>query len=117
MSFYELKDIQEVPLINGITVKAIYAEKSSVFFLELPAFSRIPTHHHPSEQIGIVLEGEIEYTIEDETKVCGKGSTFVIPPNAHHSLVVVSKKSAKLIDFFTPRRKHTESLTYVEQKQ
>ena len=95
MSFYELKNIQEVPLVSGITVKAIHAKKCSVSFLDLPAFSRIPTHHHPSEQIGVVLEGEVEYTIENETKICGKGSAFVIPPNVPHSLVVVSKKPAK----------------------
>ena len=114
MPFYELKDIREIPLVSGITVKAVYAEKCSVSFLDLPAFSRIPTHHHPSEQIGVVLEGKIEYTINDETKVCEKGSAFVIPPNAPHSLVVVSEKPAKLIDFFTPQHKHSEPITYSE---
>jgi quercetin dioxygenase-like cupin family protein len=103
-------------LINGITLKAIYSEKSSVSFLDLPAFSRIPTHHHSNEQIGVILEGEMEYTIGKETRVCGKGTAFVIPPNTPHSLVVVSNKPAKLIDVFTPRREITEPLKYVEEE-
>jgi quercetin dioxygenase-like cupin family protein len=98
-------------------LKAIYSEKSSISFLELPAYSRVPSHHHPSEQIGIVLEGEIQYTIENETKVCGKGAAFVIPPNAHHSLVVVSDKPAKLVDIFTPKRQISKPLQYIGQQK
>jgi quercetin dioxygenase-like cupin family protein len=116
MSFYHLEEIQAIPLVNGITVKAIYSEKSSVSFLDLPPYSRIPMHHHENEQIGGVLEGEIEYTIENETAVCTPGMTFVIPPNAHHAAVVVSNTPAKLIDIFTPPRDLTEPLRYKEKE-
>ena len=114
-AFYELKDLQDIPLINGVTTKSISGEKSSVAFVDLPAYSRISTHHHSSEQIGIVLEGEIEYTIEEETKLCKKGSAFIIPPNALHSLVVISNKPAKLVDIFTPKREMTKPFKYVEK--
>lgn len=115
MSFYKLEDIQAIPLVNGITIKAIYSEKSSISFLDLPPYSRIPMHHHENEQIGVVLEGEIEYTIGDETVLCHTGMTFVVPPNVHHAAVVVSKKPAKLLDVFTPPRKVTEPLRYAEK--
>ena len=95
MSFYKLEDIQAIPLVNGITIKAIYSEKSSISFLDLPPYSHIPIHHHENEQIGVVLEGEIEYTIGDETVLCHPGMTFVVPPNVNHAAVVVSKKPAK----------------------
>ncbi|MCP4403408.1 MAG: cupin domain-containing protein [bacterium] len=114
--FYELKDLQEIPLINGITMKAIYGEKSSVTFVDLPPYSHIDSHHHKREQIGIVLEGEIQYTIEGETKTCGKGAAFVIPPNAHHSLLVASEKGAKMLDIFTPKRDIAAALSYVDKK-
>ncbi len=117
MPFYELTDLQEIPLLNGITLKAVYSEKSSVSFLDLPAYSRIPTHHHNNEQIGIVMEGEMEYTIGNETAVCRKGSMFVIPPNVPHSLIVVSKNSAKLIDIFTPQRNVPEAWQGEEGKK
>jgi quercetin dioxygenase-like cupin family protein len=117
MPFYDLEDIPDVPLVNGITLKAIYSEKSSISFLDLPAYSRIPTHHHPSEQIGIVLEGAMQYTIGEETKVCRKGTAFVIPPHAPHSLVVVSGKPAKLVDIFTPKRQVSEPLQYMGKKE
>ncbi|MBD3305277.1 cupin domain-containing protein [candidate division KSB3 bacterium] len=108
MAFYELSDLGDTPLINGITLKAIYGENLSASFLELPSFSRVPPHHHSNEQIGIVLQGEIEYTIGGETQVCHEGMAFVIPPNVCHSLVVVSERPAKLVDVFTPIRKASE---------
>lgn len=104
MPFFELQKIRDIPLVNGITLKAIYGEKCSASFLELPPFSSIPAHHHENEQIGIVIEGELEYTIGGETRHCHKGTAFVIPPNTVHFGVVISDQPAKLIDFFTPPR-------------
>ena len=115
MPFYELKDIQEIPLVNGITIKAVYGESVSVSFLEFPAQSRIPPHTHPNEQIGIVTEGALQYTIDGESKLCAAGAAFVIPPNAVHSARVVSDKPAKLLDVFTPPRNIMEPLRYTER--
>ena len=114
--FYELKDLPEIPLVNGITTKAVSGEKSSVAFVDLPPMSHVDLHHHSREQIGIVLEGEVEYTIEGEIKHCRKGTVFVVPPNAHHSLVVTSEKGAKMLDIFTPKRDMTAAFKYVEKK-
>jgi quercetin dioxygenase-like cupin family protein len=115
MPFYELKDIQEIPLVNGITIKAVYGSNVSVSFLEFPAYSTIPPHTHPNEQIGIVTEGALHYTINGESKLCSAGSAFVIPPNAVHSARVVSDKPAKMIDVFTPSRNIMEPLRYTER--
>lgn len=113
--FYELKDLQEIPLVNGITTKAVSGEKSSVAFVDLPPMSHVDLHHHGREQIGIVMEGEVEYTIEGEIKICGKGSVIVVPANAHHSLAVVSKTGAKMLDIFTPKRDMTAAFRYVKK--
>jgi quercetin dioxygenase-like cupin family protein len=115
MPFYELQDIQEIPLVNGITIKAVYGNHVSVSFLEFPANSTIPPHVHPNEQIGIVTDGALHYTINGEGKLCSVGSVFVIPPNAVHSARVVSDKPAKMIDVFTPSRNIMEPLSYTER--
>ncbi len=115
MPFYELKDIQEIPLVSGITIKAIYGQSVSVSFLEFAAYSKIPPHAHPNEQIGIVEEGALLYTIGDETKLCSAGTAFAIPSNVVHSATVVSDQPAKLIDVFTPPRDIQESLKYTDQ--
>ena len=115
MPFYELKEIHELPLVNGITIKAIYGSNVSVSFLEFPAYSKIPPHAHPNEQIGIVEEGALLYTINGESKLCPAGTAFVIPPNAVHSATVVSDKPVRLIDVFTPPRNVMEPLNYTNR--
>jgi len=115
MPFYELKDIQEIPLVNGITIKAVYGSSVSVSFLEFPAHSTIPPHMHPNEQIGIVTEGALHYTISGESKLCPAGTAFVVPPNAVHSARVVSHTPAKLIDVFAPPRNVMEPLKFTER--
>ncbi len=116
MSLYKLEEIQAIPLVNGITVKAIYGENISVSFIELPPYSRIPLHHHENEQISVVLEGEIEYTVGDKTTMCHEGMTLVVPPNVPHAVIVISNGPAKLIDIFTPPKEATEPLRYKEKQ-
>ena len=108
MPFFQLHDIQEVALYNGIRIRAVYGESLSVSILEFPPFTRIPPHRHPNEQIGIVEEGEMEYTIGEHTMVCRKGTAFVIPPNTTHSATVLSDTPARIVDVFTPPRRITE---------
>ena len=110
MAFYELDNMQGLPLVNGIDMKAVYGTQCSISLLELQPLAKILGHRHPNEQIGVVLKGEIEYTIGDETKVCRKGTAFLIPPNTPHSAVVVSREAAQLLDIFAPPRDLNQAL-------
>lgn len=110
MAFFELNQMQEIPIVPGINTRAVYGTQSSISFLELEPLSKIPEHHHPNEQIGVVLKGEIEYTIGNETRTCRKGTAFLIPPNTPHSGVVVSREKAQLLDIFAPPRDVHEPL-------
>jgi quercetin dioxygenase-like cupin family protein len=115
MAFFDLNQMQGLPLIEGINSKAVYGSQCSVSFLDLKPMSRLPEHHHPNEQIGIVLKGEIDYTIGDDAKTCRKGDAFLIPPNTSHSAVVVSREAAQLLDIFAPPRDLNEPLNYTEK--
>jgi len=68
---------------------------------------------HVNEQIVIIHEGSIEYTVGDETRVVGEGDVIVIPPNVPHSARALGKR-VKGLDIFTPpraeKRYHPEQL-------
>jgi quercetin dioxygenase-like cupin family protein len=115
MPFFQLSDIQDVPLTHGITIKGISGQNISVSFLEFSPFSRIPPHRHPNEQIGIVEEGELEYTIGDHTMVCRPGMAFLIPANVIHSAAVISDRPVRLVDVFTPPRQFTDPLKFEDR--
>jgi len=115
MPFFQLSDIQAVPLVPGIAIKGISGPSLSVSFLELAPGSRIPPHRHPNEQIGIVEEGELEYTIGDHTMVCRPGTGFLVPANVIHSAAVISGRPVRLVDVFTPPRQFTDPLRLEER--
>lgn len=112
MAFFDLNQMQGTPLVQGINIKAVYGTQCSASFLELDPMTKIPEHHHPNEQLGFVLKGELEYTIGTETRTCRKGTGFLIPPNTPHSGVVVSREGAQVLDIFAPPRDLNEPLSY-----
>lgn len=63
----------------------------------------VPTHSHPHEQMGILLDGEFEFTIGSETKRMKKGDLWRIPGNVPHS-VKAGERGAYALDVFSPPR-------------
>jgi quercetin dioxygenase-like cupin family protein len=71
--------------------------------LELAPHSTVARHSHPHEQAGIMLEGEMEFTIGDETRIVKAGDLFVIPGGVEHSVRVLDQP-VKALDIFSPVR-------------
>jgi quercetin dioxygenase-like cupin family protein len=63
----------------------------------------IPHHRHVHEQITYVLEGEMEFTVEGETKLLKAGDGVIILSNQEHSARVLDKP-AKALDAWYPIR-------------
>jgi quercetin dioxygenase-like cupin family protein len=48
---------------------------------------QVPWHKHDdTEQVMIILEGEVDMTIEDETKTLQAGDVVVVNRGLHHKL-------------------------------
>ena len=63
----------------------------------------MPLRSHPHEQGGILIRGQLELTIGDETRLCEAGSMFIIPPHIPHRAVAVGGP-AVVLDCFSPVR-------------
>jgi len=48
----------------------------TVTLVSLGAHAVLPPHSHSHEQAGYVLEGEIEFTISEQTQVLGPGDLY-----------------------------------------
>lgn len=59
-------------------------------------------HEHPHEQVVYVVEGELDFTIGDETRRVGKGDSMYAPPNVRHGAVSVT--DSLVLDVFSPQR-------------
>jgi len=51
--------------------------------------SSIHEHNHPNEEVWVIIDGEFEVTIGDQTQVAGPGAVAVVPPDAPHSVRVL----------------------------
>jgi quercetin dioxygenase-like cupin family protein len=62
-----------------------------------------PAHDHPFDQCGVVLEGEIEMSIEEEKKLMRSMETYFIPAGVKHNWKTVAS-SAKILDVVVKQR-------------
>jgi quercetin dioxygenase-like cupin family protein len=108
-----LVDIASQPVIDvwGETVRArrIDGERVTLAVVELAPDANVPGHRHENEQLGMVITGNVTFTIGDETRVLGPGGTWRIPSGVYHE-VQVGPSGAAVIDIFAPIRSDWDTL-------
>ena len=71
--------------------------------VELAPDAIVPGHQHDAEQLGMVVEGSVVFTIGDERRELGPGGTWRIPSNVPHQ-VTTGPHGATVVDIFAPPR-------------
>ena len=97
-----LDEIKKKLLTEGINGQYVHGEKSTFGYVTIDKGSALPAHQHPHEQITMMIEGNMEMTIGDDTYNLIPGTIQVIPSNVMHS--AIAHTDCKLIDIFTPVR-------------
>ena len=72
-----------------------------------------PLHLHEDDELIVILKGELEVRLGDETHVVGPDHTLAIPPNVEHGFSVVGGGEAELLIFF-PVPNPFDRTTYLE---
>jgi quercetin dioxygenase-like cupin family protein len=90
-------------IFPGVTIHTCALDKMMLSFVELAPHSVVEEHSHPHEQVGMLLEGRVRFTIGGEEKLLSKGDMWRIPGNVKHRVVVLDEP-AKAIDIFSPIR-------------
>ena len=72
-------------------------------FHDGPTAQPDPPHSHPHEQISYVVFGEINFVLGNEVTRLGPGDIFTVPPNAPHSIQLLTE-NVRLVDTFSPIR-------------
>jgi quercetin dioxygenase-like cupin family protein len=68
---------------EGLTSYLLQCTNHQVIFMSFEKDAEIPEHSHEA-QWGVVLDGEIELTINAERQIYRKGDTYFIPENTPH---------------------------------
>ena len=103
MPFIDIKSIPAHEVCPGCRLRTPYGQNLMLSYLEMDEGGVIPLHDHPHEQGGMLLEGKLELTIGDETRIVEAGSMFIIPPNVPHKAVAI-EGPAVVLDVFSPIR-------------
>ena len=103
MPFINLDDFEPIELAPGVIARTPYGERLMLSYVEVEEGSVVPTHQHPHEQAGIVLEGKMEITIGEESRICNPGDMFIVPPETPHSFHPIGGP-VKSLDAFSPVR-------------
>lgn len=73
----------DIPL-QGIKAYLSQSSTHQIIFMEFENSVDLPEHSHAA-QVGFVLEGQIELTIDGKKNTYGKGDRYYIPAGVPHS--------------------------------
>ena len=88
---------------DAVRARKVEGERITLAVVELGPNAMVPEHRHNAEQMGIVIEGSVTFTIDGETRDLGPGGTWRILSNRPHT-VQAGPEGAVAIDVFTPIR-------------
>ncbi len=76
----------DIPL-KGLTARLSQGPDHQILFMTFEEDTELPEHSHEA-QYGIVLEGQIDITINGELKSYVKGDRYYIPEGIKHSATI-----------------------------
>ncbi len=101
--FIDPSQVQRRELAPGIHLRTMWGDKVMMSLLEVAPKAVVPRHSHPHEQAGLILQGEFDLTIGEETRHVKQGDAYVIPGGVEHS-VLGSDGWSLALDIFSPPR-------------
>jgi quercetin dioxygenase-like cupin family protein len=104
-----MSDLQELggltakAIWDGVTARTVQGERITLAYVELEPGAVVPEHRHENEQVGVLIQGSMTFTIGDETREVGPGGTWRILGGTPHE-VRVGDAGAIAVEAFSPTR-------------
>jgi mannose-6-phosphate isomerase-like protein (cupin superfamily) len=99
-----IQNLPEADLpLSGVRGWLLNGEKGQVLFIQADEKTLLPSHKH-GNQWGIVVDGEMELTIGNETGRYHKGDSYYMPAGTPHKAVLY--KGFRALDFFEDRDRY-----------
>jgi quercetin dioxygenase-like cupin family protein len=90
-------------IFPGVNIFTAHGRHAMISLVEMKPHSRVEPHEHPHEQLGMLLEGEGDFTIGEETRHVRPGDIWRIPGGVVHSLIC-GDRPIRAMDVFYPIR-------------
>ena len=89
---------------EGIKAWILQGEKHQLVFFQMEANAKVPEHSHDYPQWGMMIEGEMEMTIDGRTRNYKKGDEYLIPTRAKHKARFLAK--SRVMDLFSEKTRY-----------
>ena len=90
-------------IFPGVSIHTMAGQNAMLSLVEFEPHAVVQPHSHPHEQMGMLLEGELTFTIGDEEQTIRPGDMWRIPGGVVHKAVAGDSKVVAL-DVFQPIR-------------
>lgn len=107
MPFIDTTHAPHLRIWDGIHGPVFHSPDLTFGYFILEEGSVVGQHQHPQEQWTHVLEGELKFTLEGETRILTAGMIAHMPPHVPHGAVAL--KRCRVIDCFRPVREDLKS--------
>lgn len=103
MTYFTIDDLDVTKMAAGVDRRAVYLDKLMLTFVDFEPGIDLPRHSHAHEQITLVLEGTLEFTLDEETKILSAGQGVTVASNMPHSARSLDGP-ARVLDAWHPVR-------------
>jgi quercetin dioxygenase-like cupin family protein len=101
--FVDKNECSHHEIFPGVHIYTVAGGELMLSLVEMEPGAVVEKHDHPHEQMGLMLEGEAEFTIGDEQRLIRAGQMWRIPGGVPHK-VVAGEKPVRALDVFHPVR-------------
>ena len=101
--FVNPDECSQYEIFPGVNIQTMAGRQVMLSVVDMQPNAVVELHHHPHEQIGILLQGELHFTIGGEKQTLHPGQMWRIPGDVEHK-VIAGPKGAKALDVFNPIR-------------
>jgi quercetin dioxygenase-like cupin family protein len=105
-TIFQHRDWTTIPVervADGIERQMIYGDRLMVVRVRFAAGTVTAVHSHVHEQITLVEQGRVEFTIDGKTRLASKGDVLFFPSEMRHGATMLEEEVV-LIDIFSPVR-------------
>lgn len=101
--FLSPEDCSRHRIFPGVEIATAAGQQIMLSLVEFEPHAVVEAHSHPHEQMGLLLEGELEFIIGDERQVLRPGQMWRIPGGVVHK-AIAGNEPVKALDVFCPIR-------------
>jgi len=101
--FVSLDDCSRHNIFPGVDIYAVPGQNMMLSLVKFQPGATVELHSHPHEQCGILMEGNLTFTIGNESRVLTPGDMWRIPGDVPHACSA-GDCCVTALDIFNPIR-------------